>query len=98
MNEIDEVSEEYEKRISHLEDRLKKFKDLNTMADSCEVTGEQMLAKLTKHVLAEGMNEKVRELRQEFLSRSEWKNQSTNMIKHKDLDELDKRLGRSIVD
>ena len=54
--------------------------------------------KITNHVMTEGFNEKIRNLREEFFSRVEFKSQMNNFIKHKDLDGVEKTLLKTITE
>jgi hypothetical protein len=43
--------------------------------------GEKVMDAITKYVIGEGFNAKIRELRSEFYSKAEFKNASSKLIK-----------------
>ena len=51
-----------------------------------------MIDGITKHILAEGFNDKIRELRENFLSRDEFESLEEKFMKEKDLQMLEHRI------
>lgn len=51
-----------------------------------------MIDGITKHILAEGFNEKIRELRDNFLSNDEFETKSAYFMQEKDLTLLEHKL------
>jgi len=59
-----------DKKYGKLEETLNPLKDLQMLT----MGGSKILDAITKHVIGEGFNKKIRELRNEFFSREEFQN------------------------
>jgi len=72
------------KKFKKVEETLGAFKDLQILT----IGGTKMLDAITKHVIGEGFNKKIRELRSEFFSKEEFTNQTMKFLTGKDLDNM----------
>lgn len=55
---------DYDKKLQKLEENLNKFRDLELLTSE----GDKIMDAITKYVIGQGFNEKIRELRSEFLA------------------------------
>ena len=64
-------------------ENLSVFDDLKKLS----LSGENMVDGITKHVMASGFNTKIRELRKEFYSKAEFKNESLKYMTKADMEQ-----------
>ena len=73
-----------EKKFQKYEETLVPLKDLQMLT----MGGSKILDALTSHVIGEGFNKKIRELRTEFFSKNEFATSTMKFITSQDLDRL----------
>ena len=56
------------------------------------MSGDKIMDAITKYVIGEGFNAKIRELRTEFYSKAEFTNLNAKLLKQMDLDAAKKEL------
>ena len=66
------MEEEYERRIAKLEEQMKPLVSIG-MLKNPNRTNSNVLDEITKHVINNGMGEKIRELRADFFSKNDFK-------------------------
>ena len=69
-----------------MEETLSAFKELQKFTYS----GSNMLDGLTNHIMGSGFNQKIRELRKEFFSKGEFKNEMLKFISKNDMEGVKK--------
>ena len=67
---------------------MKQFDELKLLG----FDGASILAGITKHVMAEGVTAKMRDMRKEFFSKAEFKNEAMKLLTKLDLEIMKKEL------
>ena len=76
-----------EERIDKVEQMLEAFSELGVLASNKSSAGGSLLDKISKYVINEGFAAKIRELRDEFLAKADFKLQSMHFVKTQELDD-----------
>jgi t-SNARE complex subunit (syntaxin) len=82
VDQANKRNKDLARKTSKIEENLQVFDDLKKLS----MSGENMVDGITKHVMASGFNSKIRELRKEFFSKAEFKNESMKFMSKADME------------
>lgn len=82
----------HEQAVAKLEKVVAPLSDLSVLA----VGGAKLMDTITEHVLAQGFNAKIRELRQEFFSKHDFRLSMDKFVKPAELDKLKKEVDQRL--
>lgn len=87
-SEIQFQLDEHKRKIEKLEETVYMFNEIKLLAYG----GGSVLDGLTKHISSEGIADKLRELKKEMLSKTEFKTESMKLLGKPDLEAIRKDM------